>query len=52
MIQRHHVLMPNYLVFLRIKILNYENKLVSVKDWTNSNYLKENLYKVSKEINR
>lgn len=49
MTQQQHTLRPNYLVFLGIKILNYENKLVSVKDWANSSYLKANLYKFSKK---
>lgn len=47
MTQQHHVLRLNHLVFLGIKILNYEDKLVSIKDWTNS-IQKDYLYKVSK----
>lgn len=33
MTQQRHILRLNHLDFLGIKILNYENKLVSIKDW-------------------
>lgn len=51
MIQQHHVLRLNHLVFLGIKILNYENKPVSIKDWTNS-IQKEIYIRFLRTINR